>query len=160
MKISRVARFLKRLQLGSKTELTTKGLTFEFFCQIVPRFLSSYLHEQKFARFAQLWFSFNDMKYLRWLVWEVFWSVPYLRDYFLTIGDSINNWWASSMQSNVFPMFFRLQAFNCQSSDESIFWLVLKNLYSFFMVFFNVKCLSMFYSVSRKSCFLKYKKTY
>ena len=138
MKLSRVARFLKRLQLGSKTELTTKGLTFEFFCQVVPLFLSSYRHERKFARFAQLWLSFNDMKYLRWLVWEVFWSVLYLRDYFLTIGESINNWWASSMQSNLFPMFYRPQAFNCQSSDESILWLLLKILYSFFIAFFSL----------------------
>ena len=62
------------------------------------------------------------------------------------------------MQSNLSPMFFRLQAFNGQSSDESILWLVLKSFYSIFMFLFIVKCLSMFYSVSRKSCFLKHKK--
>ena len=63
------------------------------------------------------------------------------------------------MQSNLFPIFFRLQAFICQSSDESILWLLLKILYAFFIVFFFiVKSLSMFYSVSHKNYFVKYNK--
>ena len=134
-KFSRIAQFSKSLQLGSKIELNTKGLTFEFFVRLWLVFLSSYPHGQKIARFAQLWFSFGGMKKFGWLVWEVFWSVLCSCPYFLTIGVSNNNWWASSTQSNLFPMFIRLQAFNSQSSDESILWLLLKVLYSFFMVF-------------------------
>ena len=151
--------FCERFAIGFQNWIDHETIGFCVLCRTVPRFLSSCLHGQKFARFAQLWFYFNDMNNLRWLVWEVFWTVFYLCPYFLTIGVSKNNWWASSMQSNVFPMFFRLQAFNCQSSDESILWLLLKILYSFFIVFFFiVKSLSMFYSVSGKSCFLKYNK--
>ena len=128
--------------IGFQNWIDHETIGFWVLCRTVPRFLSSCLHGQKFARFAQLWFSFNDMNYLRWLVWEVFWTVFYLCPYFLTIGVSKNNWWASSMQSNVFPMFFRLQAFNCQSSDESILWLLLKILYSFFIVFFSLSRVS------------------
>ena len=151
--------FWKVCNWDPKLNWPRKCWLWSFSVRLCLVFLSCYLHEQKFARFAQLWFSFNDMNYLRWLVWEVFWSVLYLCPYFLTIGVSNNNWWASSTQSNLFPMFFPLQAFNCQSSDESILWLPLKIIYSFFIVFFFIfKSLSTFYSVSRKSCFLKYSK--
>ena len=51
------------------------------------------------------------------------------------------------MQSNLSPMFFRLQAFNGQSSDESILWLVSKILYSFSIVFFH--CQVSFYVLLR-----------
>ena len=120
VKFSRIARFLKCLQLGSRTELTTKRLVFAFFVGLCLVFCRHVCMDKNLQDLLNC-----DSLSTTWII------------YFITIGNSNNNWWASSMQSNLFPMFFRLQAFNCQSSDESTLWLLLKVLYSFFIVFFD-----------------------
>ena len=53
---SRTALFWKGLQLGSKTDLTTNGLTLEFFVGICLVSLTSYLLGRKFSWFAQIFF--------------------------------------------------------------------------------------------------------
>ena len=76
LKISRFALLRKRLQLDSKSDLTTNGLIVGFF--VVEKWLlslTSYLYGLKFARIAQLLFFFDDIKFFRCLVWGVFWSV-------------------------------------------------------------------------------------
>ena len=75
LKFSRIALWRKRLQLDSKSDLTTNGLILEFFVWIWILSLTSYLFGLKFAGIAQLLFFFDDINFFRCLVWGVFWSV-------------------------------------------------------------------------------------
>ena len=65
----------KRLQLDSKSDLTTNGLILGFFVGKWLLWLTSYLYGLKFAKIAQLLFFFDDINFFRCLVWGVFWSV-------------------------------------------------------------------------------------
>ena len=75
LKFSRIAILRKRLQLDSKTDLTTNGLILGFFVGRWLLSLTSYLYGLKSARIAQLLFFFDEIKFFRCLVWGVFWSV-------------------------------------------------------------------------------------
>ena len=75
LKFSRIALWRKRLQLDSKSDLTTNGMILGFFVGKWLLWLTSYLYELKSARIAQLLFFFDDIKFFRCLVWGVFWSV-------------------------------------------------------------------------------------
>ena len=68
MKFSRIALLRKRLQLDSKSDLTTNGLIFGFFVGKWILLLTSYLYGLEFARVAQLLFFFDDIKFFRCLV--------------------------------------------------------------------------------------------
>ena len=68
LKFSRIALLRKRLQLDSKSNLTTNGLIFGFFGGKWILSLTSYLYGLKFARIAQLLFFFDDIKFFRCLV--------------------------------------------------------------------------------------------
>ena len=76
LKFSRIALWRKRLQLDSKSDLTTNGLIFGFFVGKWILSSTSYLYGLKVARIAQLLFFFDDIKFFRCLVWGVFWYVP------------------------------------------------------------------------------------
>ena len=75
LKFSSIELWRKRLQLDSKSDLTTNGLILEFFVGKEILSLTSYLRGLKFARIAQLLFFFDDIKFFRCFVWGVFWSV-------------------------------------------------------------------------------------
>ena len=75
LKFSRIALWRKRLQLDSKSDLTTNGLILGFFVGKWLLWLTSYLYGLKFAKIAQLFFFFDDINFFRCLVWGVFWSV-------------------------------------------------------------------------------------
>ena len=68
LKFFRFALLRKRLQLDSKTDLTTNGFILEFFVGKWILSLTSYLYGLKFARIAQLLFFFDDIKFFRCLV--------------------------------------------------------------------------------------------
>ena len=74
-KFSRIALLRKRLQLDSKSDLTTDGLTLGFFVGKWLLLMTSYLYGLKSAGFAQLFFFFDAINFFRFLVWGVFWSV-------------------------------------------------------------------------------------
>ena len=65
----------KRLQLGSKSDLTTTGFFVEYYIRICLVSSTSYLNGLKYGRDAHLIYCFNDIKFFRCLVWDVFWSV-------------------------------------------------------------------------------------
>ena len=58
LKFSRIALLRKRLQLDSKSDLTTNGLILGFFLGTWLLSLTSYMYGLKFARIAQLLFFF------------------------------------------------------------------------------------------------------
>ena len=68
LKFSPIALLRKRLQLDSKSDLTTNGLSLGFFVGKWLLSLTSYLYGLKFARIAQLLFFFDDIKFFRCLV--------------------------------------------------------------------------------------------
>ena len=72
---TRIALLRKRLQLDSKSDLTTNGLILGFFVGKWLFSFTSYLCGMKSARNAQLLFFFDDIKFFRCLVGGVFWSV-------------------------------------------------------------------------------------
>ena len=92
LKFFPIALWRKRLQLDSKSDLTTNGLILGFFARKWLFSLTSYLCGVKFARNAQLLFFFDGIKFFRSLVWGVFWSVPQKCLYFLSIGFCNNSW--------------------------------------------------------------------
>jgi len=63
LKFSRIAVSLKRLQLESKTDLTTIALVLEFIVGIFRVLSTSYLHGLKSARIAQLLFLLTTSKF-------------------------------------------------------------------------------------------------
>ena len=75
LKFSRIALWRKRMQLDSKSGLTTNGLIPRFF--VGKWFLSwtHYLYGLKSARTAHLLFFFEEINFFRYLVCGVFWSV-------------------------------------------------------------------------------------
>ena len=75
-KFSRIALLRKRLQLGSKSDLTTDGLILGFFVGKWLLSSTSFLYRLKSAGIAQLLFFFHGINFFRFLVWGVFWSVP------------------------------------------------------------------------------------
>ena len=75
LKFSRIALLRKRLQLDSKSDLTTNGLILGVFVGKWLPSLTSYLCGVKSARNAQFFFFFDDIKFFRYSVWGVFWSV-------------------------------------------------------------------------------------
>ena len=75
LKFSRIALWRKRLQLDSKSDLTTNGLILGFFVGKWLHSLTSHLYRLKYARDAQLLFYFDDINFFRFLSWGVFWSV-------------------------------------------------------------------------------------
>ena len=75
LKFSSIELWRKRLQLDSKSDLTTNGLILGFFVRKWLLSLTSYLYGVKLARNAQLLFFFDDIKFFRCFVWGVFWSV-------------------------------------------------------------------------------------
>ena len=100
LKFSRIALWRKRLQLDSGSDLTTNGLILGCFIEKWLLSLTSYLYGLKSAGIAQLLFFFDDMKFFRCLVWEVFWFVLQKCLYFLAIGFCKINWWALAMHCN------------------------------------------------------------
>ena len=60
LKFSRIGLWWKRLQLDSKSDLTTKGLILGFFVGEWLLSLTSYLHALKTARIVQMFFFFFD----------------------------------------------------------------------------------------------------
>ena len=92
VQFSRIELWRKRLQLDSKSDLTTNGLILGFF---VGKWLfssTSYLFGPKSARIAQLLFFFDDINFFRCLVWGVFWSVLQKCLYFLAIWFCNIDW--------------------------------------------------------------------
>ena len=75
LKFSRIALWLKRLQLDSTSDLTTNGLILGFFVQKWLFSLTSYLFGLKSSRIAQFLFFFVVINFFRCLGWGVFWSV-------------------------------------------------------------------------------------
>ena len=75
LKSSQIALLRKRLILDFKNDLTAKGLILGFFVGKWLFSLTWYLYGLKNARNAQLLFFFDDIKFLRCLVWGLFWSV-------------------------------------------------------------------------------------
>ena len=67
-KFSRIALLRKRLQLDSKSGLTTNELILGFFVEKWLFSLTSYLYGLKSARIAQLLFIFDDINFFRCLV--------------------------------------------------------------------------------------------
>ena len=67
LKLSLFALLLKRLQLGSKIDLSTNGLILGFFVGKWLLSLTSYLYGLKSARDAQLLFYFDDINFFRCL---------------------------------------------------------------------------------------------
>ena len=61
LKFPSIALWRKRLQLDSKSDLTTIGLILEFFVGKWILSLTSYLYGLKLARIAQLFFFFDDI---------------------------------------------------------------------------------------------------
>ena len=74
-KCSRIALVRKRLQLDSKSDLTTDGLILGFFVGKWLLSSISYLYGLKSARIAQVLFFFDGIKVFRCLLSGVFWSV-------------------------------------------------------------------------------------
>ena len=74
-KFSRIALWRKRLQLDSRSDLTTNGLILRFFVRKWLPSLTSYLYGLKSARIAFLFLVFNDIKFFRCLVWGALGSV-------------------------------------------------------------------------------------
>ena len=74
-KFSRIALWRKRLQLDSRSDLTTNGLIFGFFVRKWLPSLTSYLYGLKSARIAFLFYVFDDIKFFRYLVWRALLSV-------------------------------------------------------------------------------------
>ena len=68
LKFSRIALLRKRLQLDSKSDLTTNGLILGFFVGKWLLWLTLYLYGLKFAKIAQLLFFFDDINFFRCLV--------------------------------------------------------------------------------------------
>ena len=75
LKFSRIALWRKRMQLYSKSDLTTNGVILGFFVGKWILSLTSYLYGLKSGGIAQLLFFSDDMKFFRCLVWGVIWSV-------------------------------------------------------------------------------------
>ena len=75
LKFSRFALLRKRLQLDSKSDLTTNGLIVGLFCWEMASFVDFISVWTKICKKAQLLFFFDDIKFFRCLVWGVFWSV-------------------------------------------------------------------------------------
>ena len=65
LKFSLIAVSQKRLQLDSKTNLTTTAFILEFFVKIYLVSSTSNLQELKSAWIAQLLFLFDEIKFLR-----------------------------------------------------------------------------------------------
>ena len=99
LKIS-IAFWRKRLQLDSKSDLTTNGLIMGFFTGKWFLSLTSYLYGLKYARIAQLFFFFDDIIFFQFLAWGVFWSILWKSLYFLAIRFCNIDWWALGMQCN------------------------------------------------------------
>ena len=74
LKFPPIAFWRKRLQLDSKSDLTTDGLILGFFVGKWLLLLTSYLYGPKFAGIAQLLFFFDAINFFRFFVWGVFWS--------------------------------------------------------------------------------------
>ena len=75
LKFSPIALWRKRLQLDSKSDLTTNGLILGFFVGKWLLSLTSYPYGLKSARDAHLLFYFDDINFFRCLGWGVLWSV-------------------------------------------------------------------------------------
>ena len=75
LKFSRTALWRKRLQLDSKSDLTTNRLILGFFVRNWLLSLTSYLYGLKSARIAPFLSFFDDIIIFQFLVWGVFWSV-------------------------------------------------------------------------------------
>ena len=92
LKFSPIALWRKRLQLDSKSDLTTNGLILGFFAIKWLLSLTSYLCGLKSARDAQMLFYFDDINFFRCLVWGVLWSVLWKWFYFSAIGFCNMDW--------------------------------------------------------------------
>ena len=68
LKFSRIALLRKRLQFDSKSDMTTNGLILGVFVGNWLLSITSYLYGLKYARIAQLFFFFDDIKFFRCLV--------------------------------------------------------------------------------------------
>ena len=75
LKFSLIAFLREPSQLVSETGLITNELILGFLFDQGFFSLISYLHGVKCASIAQIWFSFDDIKSFRELVWKVFWSL-------------------------------------------------------------------------------------
>ena len=75
LKFSRIALWRKRLQLDSKSDLTTNELILGFFVGKWLLSSTSYLYGLNSARVAQLLFFFDDISFFWCLGLGVFWSV-------------------------------------------------------------------------------------
>ena len=74
-RFSRIELWRKRLQVDSRSDLTTNGLILEFLAGKCFPSLTSYLYGLISARTAHLFFVFDDIKFFRCLVWGALWSV-------------------------------------------------------------------------------------
>ena len=92
LKFSSIELLRKRLQLDSKSDLTSNGLILGLFVGKWLLSLTSYLYGLKFARIAQLFFFFDDISFFRCLVWGLFWSVLWKCLYFWAIGFCNIDW--------------------------------------------------------------------
>ena len=153
LKFSRIAPLRKRLQLDSKSDLTTNGLILDYFVGIWFPWLTSYLYGLKFAWIAQVCFSFDDIKSFRWLVWVVFWSVLKNCPFLSAIEFFKIDWWDLTMHFN-FTLYLRVSSsVSFVASVDEITTNSSENHIDRFPNFFKVNCLLIFYSVYCKSFF-------
>ena len=152
LKFPRIALLRKLLQLDSKSDSTTKELFLGFSVGKWLLLLTSDLYGLKFARNAQFLFFFDVIKFLRCLIWGVFWSVLQKVLYFLGIVYCNFNWQALGFQCNF--NFFLFVSF-------SFFSEVVLKIFDYFWksnsLFskFSVNCLLMFYFVYFNKCDLE-----
>ena len=92
LKFSRIALLRKRVQLDSKSDLTTNGLVLGFFVKKRLLLLTQYLYGLKSARIAQLLFFFDDINFFRCFILVVIWSVLQKCLYFLAIWFCNTDW--------------------------------------------------------------------
>ena len=155
LKFSRIAPLRKRLQLDSKSDLTTNGLILDYFVGIWFPWLTSYLYGLKFAWIAQVCFSFDDIKSFRWLVWVVFWSVLKNCPFLSAIEFFKIDWWDLTMHFN-FTLYLRVSSsVSFVASVDEITTNSSENHIDRFPNFFKVNSLLIFYSVYCKSFFFQ-----
>ena len=92
LNFSPIALWRKRVQLDSKSDLTTNGLVLGFFVKKRLLLLTQYLYGLKSARIAQLLFFFDDINFFRCFILVVIWSVLQKCLYFLAIWFCNTDW--------------------------------------------------------------------
>ena len=157
LNFSRIPLWGERLQLDSKSDLTTTGLFLDYFVGLDFVCWTSYLHGIngiKFACIAQLIFCFDEIRFFRQSVRVVFWSVLLKCLLLLVKGFCIIDYQALAMQC-IFTLCL------CVSFILCVFLEVLVKLFDYFwkpfspFSKFSVNCLLRFHFVYFNNCAFK-----